>query len=305
LGSDDGDGYCASCGRRLLSRAVPPSGNRFVPAEHDLTVEERSQLAACVHAGLTRDRNEDAAALGTGTTPAGDPFYVLVVCDGIGSSSHAELASAVAASTVRDALARFGRSAGNDGTRAEAAMAQALRDAHEAVCAQGAASAADPPPATTCVAAFVVRSRLVVGWVGDSRAYWLTDRGAQLLTRDHSCANDAVARGEATLEKAMRAPDAHALTRSLGLLESGDRPRLEVDVVARDLAGAGRLLLCTDGLWNYYPLPEQMGELAAGRRRATTAGQLVRFLVHRALVRGGQDNVSVAVHAHVVPAPTP
>ncbi len=280
----------------MVSRSVPPSGSRHVTPEHELVVEERAEVAACVHPGLTRDRNEDAAALGTGSTPSGEPFYALVVCDGIGSSLHAELASAVAATTARDSLVKFGRS--TDGQGAEAAMAQALRDAHEAVCAQGFDATAGVPPGTTCVAAFVVRKRVVVGWAGDSRAYWLTERGAEQLTRDHSCANDAVARGEATLEKAMRAPDAHDLTRALGLAESGKRTRLEVDVVSRDLATPGRLLLCTDGLWNYYPLPEQMDVLTAARRRAKTAGQFVRFLVHRALVRGGQDNVSVAVHTH-------
>jgi serine/threonine protein phosphatase PrpC len=142
-------------------------------------------------------------------------------------------------------------------------------------------------------------SLLVVGWAGDSRAYWLTERGAQLLTRDHSWANEAVARGEATLAEAIRDPHAHDLTRCLGLPEPGEPPRaLEAEVVTRDLKAPGRLLLCTDGLWNYYPLPEQMGELMMGRRRAQTPGQLASFLVHRALVRGGQDNVSVAIYAH-------
>ena len=298
LRSDDGDGYCSACGRRLLSRSAPPSGNRSVPPEHELVVVEARRLAACVHPGLCRDHNEDAASLGEGTTPKGEPYYVLVVCDGVSSSSRAEQASAIAARVVRDVLTTFCETGNVNAESAKGAVAQALRDANDAVCAEDAAASGQEPPGTTCVAALVVGNRLVVGWAGDSRAYWLTERGAQLLTRDHSWANDAVARGEATLEEAIRLPHAHDLTRCLGPMESGERPRLDVDVVGRELKAPGRLLLCTDGLWNYYPLPEQMGELLMGRQRAQTPGQLASFLVHRALVRGGQDNVSVAVYLH-------
>lgn len=298
LRSDDGDGYCSACGRRLISRSAPPSGNRHVPPEHELVVVEAPRLAACVHPGLCRDHNEDAAALAEGTTQKGEPYYVLIVCDGVSSSSRAEQASAIAARVARDVLTTFGDTGNVTAESAKDAISRALGAANDAVCAEEPDPGAQEPPGTTCVAALVVGSRLVIGWAGDSRAYWVTERGAHLLTRDHSWANDAVARGEATLEEAIRLPHAHDLTRCLGLVETGDRPRLDVDVVSRELKAPGRLLLCTDGLWNYYPLPEQMGELLMARRRAQTPGQLASFLVHRALVRGGQDNVSVAVYLH-------
>jgi serine/threonine protein phosphatase PrpC len=284
--------------------SIPPSSSSGanVPLEGDLPVEyeEAGHIAASVHPGLRREHNEDAVAFASGTTPRGHPFRILVVCDGVSSSTRAEQASQIAARMIRDALAEFCRSesATFDGSRE--AMATAIQRAHGEICAQqGENLGSGEPPGTTCVAALVLRDRLVVGWAGDSRAYWITERGIELLTRDHSWVNEAVASGEATLEEAMRSPHAHALTRCLGPAEAGevDQPVLP-DVVGRRLASKGVLLLCTDGLWNYYPIPEQMAALIVRCGAAPTPDRLARFLVHKALSRGGQDNVSVAVYSH-------
>jgi serine/threonine protein phosphatase PrpC len=273
-----------------------------VPLEGDLPFEEEPAfgIAFSVHPGLRRDHSEDAAAMASGTTRRGDPFRVLVVCDGVSSSTHAEQASQVAARMVRDSLAQFCRTRGTAVESARQAMREALGEAHEAICAQRFELGAKEPPGTTCVAALVLRSRLIVGWVGDSRAYWLREEGgAELLTRDHSWANERVARGEATLEQAMRAPNAYALTRCLGPAELGEAFQpVQPDVVTRSLAGRGTVILCTDGLSNYYPIPEQMAALIKRCGPCPTPGRLARFLIHKALSRGGQDNVSVAVYQH-------
>lgn len=299
-------GHCSSCGLRVPSTfpSAPPSSGPAsnVPLERDLPVEqdEAYGLATSVHPGMRRAQNADAAAFSGGNTRSGDPFRVLVVCDGVSSSAQADQASQIGARIVCDSLTRFSQEGEAVFDGAGAAMADAIRAAQRAICAQDIDHGAEEPPGTTCVAALVIRDRLVVGWVGDSRAYWLTARGVHLLTQDHSWANEAVATGEATLEEALRSPHAHALTRCLGPLESGETARrVEADVVVRDLAGSGVILLCSDGLWNYYPIPEQMAALVKRVGPAPAPTRLARFLVHKALARGGQDNISVAVYTHV------
>lgn len=270
--------------------------------ERDLAVEsdEVHRIASSTHPGLRRQHNEDSVAFASGTTPGGDDFRVLVVCDGVSSSTHAEQASQIGSRIVVDALARRCRSGDVPLDRARAAMVDAIREAHAAICAPGLVAGTAEPPGTTCVAALIIRDRLVVGWVGDSRAYWFTASGGELLTRDHSWVNEAVDSGEATLEQALRSPHAHALTRCLGPLEPDEGlPPVEPDVVSRVLAGPGSLMLCSDGLWNYYPIPEQMAGLVQRCGPSPTSARLARFLVHKALARGGQDNVAVAVYSHV------
>src|SRR5262249_45385880 len=114
----------------------------------------------------------------------------------------------------------------------------------------------------------------------------------------HSWVNETVDRGEMSEEEALRQPLAHALTRCLGPLEVGERLELvEPGIRQRDLPGPGLIILCSDGLWNYYPGGEDIATLVR-QAGAVSPQALSELLVNHALARGGQDNVSVAVYAH-------
>jgi serine/threonine protein phosphatase PrpC len=278
-----------------------------IEAELGLPKPDGSRLAGVCDPGLRRAHNEDAMAFARGVTQ-GEPWAVLVLCDGVSSSSHADQASTVAAKTACDALAHFARSGDVAFEAGAAAVATAIRAAHVAVCAQGIEAGPDDPPGTTIVAGLVWRRRLTVGWVGDSRAYWIADNGSELLTTDHSWANEAIARGEVTAEEAMRSPLAHALTRCLGPLEvvdpidlAGGRRRIqEVDpeVRARDLPGPGWVLLCSDGFWNYFSAAGDVATLVRSAGDRPPPEKVARGLVNEALVRGGHDNTTVLVYEH-------
>jgi serine/threonine protein phosphatase PrpC len=230
----------------------------------------------------------------------GERWTVLVVCDGVSSSTHAEQASQIATKTACDALAHFARSGDITFEAAPSAVGQAIRAAHVAICTHGIEHEGTDPPGTTIVCALVYKRRVTVGWVGDSRAYWVSPSGSEQLTRDHSWANETVSRGEMSEEEAMTAPLAHALTRCLGPLEMGDGAAIAdvvPDIRSRDLPAAGHLVLCTDGLWNYFPAAQTIATLVHDAKGARPA-ELARMLVNHALAMGGQDNVTVAVLEH-------
>lgn len=266
-----------------------------------------SRIAGVCDPGLRRPHNEDAFASAHGVTH-GEPWTVLVVCDGVSSSTHAEQASAVAAKTACDALAHFAKVGDVAHEAGATAVAAAIRAAHVAVCAQGIDVGEGDPPGTTIVAGLLWRRRFTVGWVGDSRAYWISDQGSELLTHDHSWANEAIARGEVSEVEAALSPLAHALTRCLGPLEvidpdapEGTRPRIQEvvpDVRARDLPGPGWLVLCSDGFWNYFSPAHEVAALVRGAGPDAVPGRVARRLVNQALLRGGQDNTTVVVHQH-------
>ena len=198
----------AILGPTRLVRLLVPSrdpGDRSLTAVRAAVAAVNSELevqlpraAVCelCDPGLWRPYNQDSTAIDTGVTPGGEPFVVLVVCDGVSSSSFSERASQVAARAARDALGHFARSPDIAHDSAASAVAQAIRAAHLAICVAHVAEPVNDPPGTTIAAALVFRKRLTVGWVGDSRAYWLTPRGSELLTHDHSWVNEAIARGE-------------------------------------------------------------------------------------------------------------
>jgi len=175
-------------------------------------------------------------------------------------------------------------------------LAAALREAGEAAQAQAVAAASLPepnPPACTFVAAVLDSSTVVVGWVGDSRAYWLPDDGIPLqLSTDDSWAAEAIAVGFSR-EEAERAPQAHSITRWLGT----DAPDAVPRTVARRLESPGWLLLCSDGLWNYRSEAADLGDLVRTTAASTGAEPLAlaEALVAWANQQGGHDNITVAL----------
>jgi serine/threonine protein phosphatase PrpC len=279
-----------------------------IEGELGAPADDGGKVAALCDRGLARAHNEDAFAVATGTTH-GEGWSVLVVCDGVSSSSHAEQASAVAAKTACDVLAHFARAGDIEFESPAAAVTAAIRAAHVAVCAHGIESQSHDPPGTTIVAGVVWRRRLTVGWIGDSRAYWVSTRGSELLTRDHSWAMEAVAGGHVSEAEAMQSPLAHALTRCLGPLEvtDPDDPRgegrrsieeVEPDVRSRDLPEPGWVILCSDGFWNYFSSARDVSALVQSAGAGASPPLVARRLVTNALARGGQDNTTVVVYAH-------
>lgn len=246
--------------------------------------EDAPRAAFVCDVGLHRERNEDAAAIEV----HGD-WTLVAVADGVSAATRAEIASRLAVETC---LASLRDAPTLDAT----AMDTAIFDAHRALCEEPAVAAGETL-GTTLVAAAVRGRQVIVGWVGDSRAYYLGQERVGALSRDHSWLEEALASGATTLEEALQSPWAHALTRCLGPLEGGDPDtHARPDVVVHDLDEPGVLLLCTDGVWNYFPDAEQLaGLLATLPPEGRSPDAMARLLVAHALLQGGRDNATVAI----------
>ncbi|MFC3577627.1 PP2C family serine/threonine-protein phosphatase [Streptomyces yaanensis] len=288
-GHVDGDGYCENCGHAQ-------------PRERDHMEQELDAVAAVSDRGLRHHRNEDAFAVSSTALPDGSPAVVAIVCDGVSSATRPDEASLAAARAANEALLETLPR----GTHPQQAMHDAIVVASHAVNAL----AVEPEtaqehaphqnaPACTLVGAVVTAGLLVVGWVGDSRAYWVpVDRSAPpaRLTEDDSWAAQMVAAGLMSEAQAYADERAHAITGWLG----ADAYELEPHTASFKPDRPGVVVVCTDGLWNYAEAAEEMAEVVppdAERRPLHTA----RVLVGHALDGGGHDNVTVAV----LPFPAP
>jgi len=218
----------------------------------------------------------------------------MVVCDGVSSGQSAELASEAAAKTASNFLVK-NLSLGGDPREA---MRQAVIAAEEAVRAIpfDEKNRKVNPPGTTLVAAVAIRKRLIVGWVGDSRCYLIDKTGARLLTHDHSWVNEMVDNGHLNMEQALKSREAHQITQCLGPLH-GNRSTDVADpsIAVYDLPDYGIVLLCSDGLWNYFSGVDQLRKLVKFGPGAPDAIVQARSLVAYALSQGGKDNISVAL----------
>jgi serine/threonine protein phosphatase PrpC len=207
-------------------------------------------------------------------------------------------ASRAATEALHEALPR--------GTHPQQAMHEAIVVAAEAVNAL-----ADEPetarehkphqnaPACTFVASVVTKELLIVGWIGDSRAYWVPDdreAPAARLTEDDSWAAQMVAAGLMSEAEAYADERAHAITGWLG----ADAYELEPHTASFKPDRPGVVVVCTDGLWNYAESVDEMARVlpADAARNPLHSAQV---LVGHALDGGGHDNVTVAVLPFPVP----
>jgi PPM family protein phosphatase len=270
----DSDRYCAECGFRQASLANDTI--EFQPAPNFAGGSDR---------GRSHPHNEDAIAISIV-----DPdTYVMVVCDGVSSSQHPELASQGAVSACIQGI----ESALNRGTEPATAIELGVAAALAAV----AKIPIDPtssidPSSTTIVTAIVQNKIATIGWLGDSRAYWLASTTKSLqLTQDDSWLRDAIESGTHTAAEAASSPYAHAIVRWLGADTADDgQPNLTTFTIPSN----GYLLLCTDGLWNYAPDPAYLHHLIQ-QAPAPESQSIVRHLISYANQQGGQDNITVAI----------
>ncbi|MFF2192244.1 protein phosphatase 2C domain-containing protein [Streptomyces sp. NPDC058157] len=286
-GAVDTDGYCEHCGHAQ-------------PRERDHLEEELCSVAAVSDRGLRHHRNEDSFAVAATALPDGSAATVAIVCDGVSSASRPDDASAAAAGAASEALL--------DALPRGAHPAEAM---HEAILAAGAAVSAlapQPPgaqnaPACTLVGAVVSSGVLTVGWVGDSRAYWVPDDRAAVprrLTEDDSWAAQMVAAGLMGEAEAYADVRAHAITGWLG----ADAYDLDPHTASFRPDHPGVVVVCTDGLWNYAESAVDMARILppdAAERPLHCA----QVLVGHALDGGGHDNITVAVVPFAAAPPEP
>ncbi|WTW98004.1 protein phosphatase 2C domain-containing protein [Streptomycetaceae bacterium NBC_01309] len=151
------DGWCESCGRAYNPR--------------DSVVTDLRIAAGMSDRGLRHRRNEDAMAVEVVESPHGGPSVVAVVCDGVSSSPRPDDASGTGARAAGAALVAALRG----GAGPEAATRAAAAAAASAVARLAGPGDVDGnAPACTYVSAVVTPETVTIGWVGDSRAYWLS-----------------------------------------------------------------------------------------------------------------------------------
>jgi serine/threonine protein phosphatase PrpC len=286
IGAVDGDGYCEHCGHAQ-------------PHRRDRMEQELARVCAVTDRGLRHHRNEDAFAVAETMLPDGTPASIAIVCDGVSSSSRPDEASETASVAASDTLRR----ALSSGTEARRAMQEALLAASESVNSLVEGDVSDPgtnAPACTFVSAITTGELLTVGWVGDSRAYWIPDdRTADnpaRLTEDDSWAATMVEAGLLSEAEAYADERAHAITGWLG----ADAVGLDPHTACFEPDRPGIVVICSDGLWNYAESAAELAAIVPPDARARLM-HCARTLVGVALDGGGHDNITVAV----IPFPAP
>ena len=140
---------------------------------------------------------------------------------------------------------------------------------------------------TTLTVAGVMGDDLIIGHVGDSRAYVLRDTDLKQLTTDHTLAQALIDAGVADRDDPASRSMRHVLTAAVGSLGSKGVPQVQLFKLFND----DQLLLCTDGLTETV----EDTTISTVLREAKSAQFACEELVNLALAGGGPDNVTVVL----------
>ncbi|MDD1729023.1 MAG: protein phosphatase 2C domain-containing protein [Methanospirillum sp.] len=249
------------------------------------------QLPLCcaylTHRGYLRSGNEDSLLVaGTVTSMSGmDQAAVLevpalpalfAVADGIGGAAHGEVAS-------RMVLEFCSRSVVPPSSDAIIAMIAGAKDHLDGVVRR------DPSYSgfgTTVAGVAVFPDYALIFNCGDSRVYLIHEGEIGRLSHDHSLVQELCDQGIITDEQMYTHQYRNIITASV----SGDllRPAPPVLVTRLPRPGSGRLLLCTDGVWEVIrdTLLLSLGSDADIQAAANS-------LLRACLAGGGPDNITL------------
>ena len=200
---------------------------------------------------------------------------IFVVCDGMGGLAAGEVAS----STAVEVTLRTYKELCNDEMEPEKRLDTAIGSANEAVWKMAQQDRALRGMGTTLVAACVLYNRLLIGNVGDSRAYFLRDGDCVQITEDHSYAAEQMRRGGSGVSARLQ----QVITRAVGVDAA-----VTVDFFVVNLESGDTVLLTTDGLTRYADADKLAQEIYTHSDLEETC----RGLIAIAHAGGAEDNVT-------------
>jgi PPM family protein phosphatase len=223
---------------------------------------------ALSHAGRRRRHNEDAYVVEP-------PLFA--VADGMGGAKAGEVASSLAAAALQET--------DGEGSSGEARVAALIQEANRRVFRRATEDRDVSGMGTTMTVALVEGDRVVIGHVGDSRAYLYRDSRLEQLTDDHSLVAELVRSGKLTPEEAEIHPQRAVITRAVGTEPDVDVDTFSIQGIAGDL-----FMICSDGLTDM--LDEEAIRVAVEQNRPDLQ-QTAKALVNAANRVGGEDNITV------------
>ena len=263
-----------------------------------ITGEIRVDVFGRTDVGLVREHNEDnflIADLTEGNRnikpevrqhTVGKNGSIFVVCDGMGGAAAGEVASQIAVDTIYNMMQK------GEPPKSEEALAQRLE---KAICEAGRRiltaaklNRSQRGMGTTVTAAALIGPRLIVGQVGDSRAYILRGQQFVQITKDQSLVQQLIDAKQMTEEEARSFDKNNIILQALGTSEE-----VHVDITSVVLKNGDKMVLCSDGLCGLVD-NETIGQVVYD---ALNPLEACRVLTESACEAGGYDNITVIVSA--------
>ncbi|MGI6654530.1 MAG: Stp1/IreP family PP2C-type Ser/Thr phosphatase [Christensenellales bacterium] len=222
------------------------------------------------HPGKVRPSNQDAAYVSE------QGFRLYAVADGMGGHRGGDVASAMAI----EGLARL-----QNAEPGEQAIRTCFSAINQAIYHRQEAEESLQGMGTTLTLLWETDDSMLLGHVGDSRAYLYRQGRLYQVSRDHSLVGELLRTGVIDKDAAREYPYRHIITRAVGT-----DSQLACDTAVMDKLAGDRWLLCSDGLTDHV-MDEEIQRCLALEDMDAGADELMEL----ALDAGGQDNITLVL----------
>jgi PPM family protein phosphatase len=223
--------------------------------------------------GKRRSSNEDCLHID-------ENLGLFIVADGMGGHNAGEVASKIAV----EVTAEYVGAGLGAGTQVEEVLRGALASANRSILEKASSNPAWSDMGTTLLMALAADHKVIIGHVGDSRAYLIGKGKIEQITEDHTFVYEWLKQGLITKEEARSHSARHGLTEVLGVNDE-----VEMDVTVWPWEGDLCMLLCSDGLTDMLDDKEILSIIES----ASDAQHACDNLVTAANDKGGEDNITV------------
>ncbi|WP_039764440.1 MULTISPECIES: Stp1/IreP family PP2C-type Ser/Thr phosphatase [unclassified Caldicellulosiruptor] len=230
--------------------------------------------------GNVRTNNEDYYLIFKSND---DSFSIFLVADGMGGHNAGEVASSLACKYVLEYLLinlkRFNEIA-------KEVIKEAYSYANQKITELQVENPLWFGMGTTLAGVFLLKGKVIISNVGDSRVYLINAEKIMQITEDHSLVYEMYKDGKITKEEIYTHPQKNIITRAIGVDKE-----IEIDIyelTQEELGERWCILLCTDGLTNMVPESYIKGVFTKN-----TFEKVGEVLINKALENGGVDNITV------------
>lgn len=225
---------------------------------------------ARTHQGKVRINNQDSLLMLERQTS------LYAVADGMGGHRGGNVASAMAVAALQSL----------DLTRqpTEEAIRDAFSAANAAIWERQLRDLGLTGMGTTLTALWEGMDCILVGHVGDSRAYLMEEGILTQVSVDHSLVGELLRTGAITAEMARNYPYRNIVTRAVGT-----DAVVQADVFRLEKHPGSRWLLCSDGLTE-YARPDQLAQALT-----LPLEEAADLLLGIAMEGGGRDNITLII----------
>ncbi len=250
------------------------------------------KIAIRTDVGIKKETNQDSCCVLEAKTEKGN-ILMAVICDGMGGLAKGEVASATLIRTFagwfeRDLPQLLSMQAGLPEIQYQ--WDRIIKEQNQNIAAYG--KTLKLQLGTTITALLILENgSYLIGHVGDSRAYCVTDQALQALTEDQTVVAREIKLGRMTPEEAERDPRRNVLLQCVGA------SRVVQPEFYYGTVGAGQcLLLCSDGFRHVVSGAEIQQAFAPGSNpdESTMAANVER-LIDLNKFRHETDNITAVL----------